>query len=115
MRLLVAAIAVSVLYFPHDLSPCNVREVNAGEQQPRLQLGLLPHDYLSADWNAPVEIGDVGIDQPKATGRDGGADRIRPVGAMDAIDGGAEIHCAGAERIARSAGHEARQIRLSRD
>src|SRR5258707_14507120 len=81
----------------------------------RLQFWFLPHNNLGADRNAIVEVGHVGIDQPEATGRDRGADRIRPVGAVDAIDGGAEIHRAGAERVAGSAGHEARQIRLTGD
>src|SRR6266404_3541231 len=80
-----------------------------------LQFRLLPHDHLGADRNAIIEVGDVGIDQPEATGRDRGADRIRPVGAVDAIDGGAEIERASAERVAGSAGHKARQIRLADD
>ena len=37
----------------------------------------------------------------------------RLVGAVDAIDGAAEIHGAGAERVAGAAGHEARQIGLA--
>src|SRR5271163_1270560 len=43
------------------------------------------------------------------------ADRLRRVGAVDAIYGGAEIHGACAKRIARSTGHEARQVRLALD
>ena len=43
------------------------------------------------------------------------ADRLRRVGTMDAIDGSTQVHRAGAERIARSAGHETRQIRLALD
>src|SRR5579862_3951721 len=81
----------------------------------RLQLRLLPHDDLGADRDPVIEIGDVGIDQPEAAGRDGGADGVGTVGAVDTIDGGAEIHRARAERVAGSAGHEARQIRLTRD
>src|SRR3984957_3947795 len=81
----------------------------------RLQRRLLPHDHLGADRNATIKVGNVGIDQPEASGRDGGADRIRPVGAVDTIDGGPEIHRAGAERVAGSAGHEARQIGLALD
>src|SRR5260370_40824621 len=55
------------------------------------------------------------MDQPEATGRVRGADRIWPVGAEDEIDGGAAIHRAGAERVTGSASHEARQIRLAGD
>ena len=42
-------------------------------------------------------------------------DRRRLVGAVNAIDGRTEIHRARAQRIARPAGHEARQIRLALD
>src|SRR5882672_4807523 len=72
----------------------------------RLQFRLLPHDHLGADRDTLIEVGDVGVDQPEATGGDGGADGVRSVGAVAAIDGGAEIHRTGAERIAGSAGHE---------
>src|ERR1700675_4063841 len=85
------------------------------EQSPGLQCRFLPHDDLGADRNAIVEIGDVGIDQPEAAGGDLGADRIRPVGAVDAVDGGAEIHRARPQRIARPPGYEARQIGVRGD
>src|SRR5712672_2040262 len=84
-------------------------------QSPRLQFRLLPHDNLGADRNTLIEVGHVGVDQPETAGRDGGADRIRPIGAVDTIDGGAEVKRAGAERISGAAGHEARQIGLARD
>src|SRR5436190_19174431 len=61
------------------------------EQAPPLQFRLLPDNHLGADRNALVEVGDVGVDQPEAAGRDGGADGVGPVGAVNAIDGGAEI------------------------
>src|SRR6266700_3758787 len=86
-----------------------------GRQWLPLQFGLLPHDDLGADGYAIVEIAHVGVDEAEAAGGDLGADRIRPVGAVDAVDGGAEIHRACAERIAGPAGHEARQVRLARD
>ena len=60
-------------------------------------------------------VDHVGIDQPEAAGRDASADRLRLIGAVDAVDRGAEIKRAGAERVARAAGHEARQIGLARD
>src|SRR5437899_961366 len=72
-----------------------------------LQLGLLPDDDLGANRHAVIEIGDVGVDQTEAAGGDGGADRVRTIGAVDAIDGCAEIHRARAERIAWAARHEA--------
>ncbi len=44
-----------------------------------------------------------------------GADGLRRVGAVDAIHRAAEIHRAGTERIAGTAGHLTRQIGLARD
>src|SRR6202165_4439530 len=81
------------------LSPVMGKNGSAVRQPPRLQFRLLPHDDLGADRDALIEIGHVDIDQPEATGRHGGADRIRPVGTVDAIDGGAEVERAGAERV----------------
>src|SRR6516165_10119422 len=89
-----------------------------GEYQNRtttLQFRLLPHDHLGPHRHAIVEVGHVGIDQPETAGRYLGPDRIRPVGAVDAVDGGAEIHGARAEWITGSARHEAWQIRLALD
>src|ERR1700737_769773 len=96
---------------PHSTSPRRAGRFRV----PWSQFRVLPHDDLGGGRDTLIEIGDVGIDQPEATGRDGGADRIRPVGAVDAIDGGAEVERAGAERVAGAAGHEARQIGLARD
>src|SRR5689334_14864077 len=72
------------------------------------QLGLLPDDDLGANRHAVIEVGDVGVDEAEAAGGDGGADRVRTVGAVDAIDRGAEIHGARAERVAGATGHEGR-------
>src|SRR5262249_7873620 len=44
-----------------------------------------------------------------------GADGVGAIGAVDAVNRGAEIHRARAERVARAAGHETRQIGLARD
>src|SRR5258708_15286459 len=87
----------------------------SAKMERRLQFRLLPDDDLGADRHALIEVGDIGIDQPEAARGDRGADGIGPVGAVDAVDGDAEIHRARAERIAGSASHEARQIRLARD
>src|ERR1700756_317545 len=80
-----------------------------------LQLRLLPYDYLGSDGDPIVEIGDVVVHKAEAAGGHLGADRVGAVGAVDAVDGGSEIHGAGAERIAGAAGHEARQIGLALD
>src|SRR6266852_4497349 len=61
----------------------------------QLQFRLLPHDHLGTDRDALIEVGHVGVDQPEAAGGDRGADSVRPVGAVDAIDGAAEIHRTG--------------------
>src|SRR5208337_877087 len=81
----------------------------------RSERDRLPDDDLRSDRHAAIEIGDVIVDEAEAAGRDGVADRLRLVGAMDAIDGLAEIERARAHRVARAAGHEARQIGLALD
>src|SRR6185437_15120241 len=72
--------------------------------------GHRQHDHPGADVDAGIEIGDVLIGEADAAGRDMRADRLRRVGAVNAIDGAAEIHRARAERVAGAAGHVARQI-----
>src|ERR1700761_38972 len=62
-----------------------------------LEFRLLPDDHFGPDRNAIVEIGDVIVDETEAARGHLGADRVRTVGAVDAIDRGAEIHGAGAE------------------
>src|SRR5919106_3482802 len=79
----------------------------------RSDFRTLPDDDLGADRNAFVEIGHVGIGQTEAARRHRGADGLRLVGAMNAVDRAAEIQRARAERIAGSAGHPARQIGLA--
>src|SRR4029077_4139638 len=81
----------------------------------RLQFWLLPDDDLGADRNALVKVGNVGVDQPETARRHSRTDGVGPVGAVNAIHGGAEIHCPRPERVAGSAGHEARQIGLALD
>src|SRR3984893_3923030 len=66
----------------------------------RSQRRLLLDDHLGAHRNPVVEIDNVGVYQPEATGRDRTADRLRLVGAVDTIDGVPEIERARAERIA---------------
>src|SRR6266436_7702299 len=62
------------------------------------------HDHLGADLDPRIEIGDVLIGETDATGRNLGADGLRRVGAVDAVDRAAEIHRASAARIAGAAG-----------
>src|ERR1041385_1343138 len=75
----------------------------------------LPDHDRGADRNALVEIAHVGVGQTEAAGRHRGADGLRLIGAVDSIHRVAEIECARAERIARTPGHPARQIRLALD
>src|SRR5258708_33905487 len=60
----------------------------SAKMERRLQFGLLPDDDLGADRHALIEVGDIGIDQPEAAGGHRGADRVGPVGAVDAVDRG---------------------------
>src|SRR5664279_553242 len=76
---------------------------------------LRQHHDPGADLDAAEQVGDVFIGQADAAAGDKFADRRGIVGAMNAIFAGAEIHRAGAERIAGAARHKARQIRLARD
>src|SRR5439155_14790259 len=73
------------------------------------------HHHAGADLDAIEQVGDVLVQHADATGGYELADRRGLVGAVDAVDGRAEIHRAGAERIAGAAGHEARQIGLALD
>src|SRR3954453_1033276 len=121
--MIAAAATATATASPIRRPPRNVRSIfkltkfggngRLKETAPRLQFRLLPDNDLGTDRNALVEVGDVGVDQPEAAGRDLGADGVGPVGAVDAIDGGAEIHGPRAQRIAGPAGHEARQIGLA--
>src|SRR5579864_6595292 len=108
---------------PMSRPPRNVRMINLSPmsetQQSRqkrgLQLRLLPHHDLGAHGHSVIEVGDIGVDEAEAARRHFRADRIRAVGAMNAIDRGAEIHRPRAERVTRTACHEARQIGLALD
>src|SRR5204863_5856190 len=81
----------------------------------RSDFGALTNHNLGADRYAFVQVDDVIVDQPETARRDGAADRLRLVGAVNAVDGAAEIERAGAERVAGTAGHEARQVGLAGD
>src|SRR5262249_39528726 len=81
----------------------------------KTEMQLLLHDHLGADRHAVVEIDDLFVHQPEAARRYRMSDRLGRVGAVNAIDRLAEIERAGAERIAGTAGHPARQIRLPFD
>src|SRR5205823_3982464 len=68
------------------------------------------HDHAGPDLDAGVEVRDVLVGQPDAARRYEGADGRGLVGAMDAVERLAQVERAGAERVAGTAGHEARQI-----
>src|SRR4029078_6959135 len=61
------------------------------------------------------QVRDVLVEHADAARGDELADRRGLVGAVNAIDGRAEIHRPRAERIAGATGHEARQIGLTLD
>src|SRR5712692_6870852 len=79
--------------------------LNPGYTTPSAQ-----HYDLGADLDASVEIDHVVIRHAETSRRRRGADRLRLVRAVDAVERGAEIHGARAERIFVSAFHVARQI-----
>ena len=66
------------------------------------------HDDLGTDIYAVVEIGDVVINEAKATRGDGVADCFRRIGAVNAVNRVAEIHGSRPEWIARASGHKTR-------
>ncbi len=66
-------------------------------------------DHLRADRHALVEVRDIRIDETEATRRHRTANRMRLVGAVNAIDRAPEVKRACAHGIARSARHESRQ------
>ena len=76
---------------------------------------LRQHHDLGADVDAAEQIGDVFIGQANAAAGNELADRRGIVGAVNAVVAGAQIHRARAQRIAGTARHEAREIRLARD
>src|SRR3954451_21168680 len=92
---------------PPREKPC-LLNFNEASAPSCLQFGLLPDDDFGADGHALVKVSNIGVDQPEAAGGNGSADRVGPIGAVNAIHGGAEIHCPSPERVAGTTGHEAR-------
>src|ERR1044072_6429110 len=80
-----------------------------------LERRRLADDDPGSHRDALVQIDQFRIGQAEAARRNRAADRVRLVRAMDAIDGAADVERARAHRIARAAGHEARQVGLARD
>src|SRR6185437_926744 len=73
------------------------------------------HHNARSDLYAIEQVLDILIEHADAARRDEVSDRRWLVGAVNAIDGRAEIHRASAKRVARAAGHEARQVGLTFD
>src|SRR2546423_4612999 len=71
---------------------------------------LSHHDHRRSDRDAIVEVHDVLIGHPEAARGHRLADGLRLVRAVDAVERGAEIHSARAERVVETAGHVARQV-----
>jgi hypothetical protein len=53
---------------------------------------ILSHDHLGADIDPVIQIDHIIVDKTKAARRDGLSYCLRGIGAVDAIDGIAEIH-----------------------
>src|ERR1700688_5064245 len=73
------------------------------------------YDYFCANSNPGIEISDVLVGQANAAGRNPRSNRFRSIGVVNAIHGSAKIHGVSAKRIAGTAGHLPREIRLTRD
>jgi hypothetical protein len=67
----------------------------------------VPDDHLRPDRHAIEKIDHVPIGESKASRRNGMADGFRLIGAVYAVDGGAEIKRAGTHRIPWAASHAA--------
>src|SRR5690606_26872370 len=78
--------------------------------RPFIRLWNSDDDDLGADLHALIKVDDVLIAHPEAAGRNGLADRVRLVRAVNAIEAVAEIKRARAERIVGAACHVARQV-----
>src|SRR5579883_52633 len=100
---------------PASAASAKAKRRRLGPMAISLKARRLLDDDAGSDRHAVVKIDDVVVDQAEAARRDGVADRLRLIGAVDAIDGLAKVERPRAERIAWPAGHEARQVRLALD
>ena len=73
------------------------------------------YDHFRSDRHAAVKVDDIRIGETEAAGRHGVPDRLRLVGAVNAIFRMPDVERAGTQRIAGPSGHEAGQIRLPFD
>src|SRR3984893_9529977 len=78
-------------------------------------LGCGQHDHLGADLHTAIEVHHVVVDHPDAARCRAPADAPRRIGAVNAIEGTAEIQGTRPERIAFAARREARQVRRALD
>src|SRR5262245_8826913 len=99
----------------HDLISLVYAQKWSPTGRPPLELGGLTHDDPGADRHPVVEVDHVVVHQPETARRHGVPDRLRLVGAVDAVDRAAEIQRARAQRIAGTASHEAGEVGLARD
>src|ERR1700730_5385117 len=100
-------------------SPANPGEPLSSEEGTKAAggalLGCRQHDHLGADLHTAIEVDHVVVDHTDAARCRAAADAPRRIGAMNAIEGAAEIQGARTERIAFAARREARQIRRALD
>src|SRR6266481_7220341 len=76
----------------------------------RYGFGLVLHHHRGTDGHAAIEIGHVLIGHAEAAGGNRLSDRLRLVGAVNAIERRTEIERTGAKRIVDTALHMTRQI-----
>src|SRR5207249_11910941 len=91
------------------------RSVDAVDGGSGVAAAYRQHHDLRTDVSPVIEIDHILVEQADAARGHEAADGFGRVGAVNAIDGVAEIHRARAEGIARAARHEARQIGLALD
>src|SRR5215475_592486 len=76
---------------------------------------LMLHHNLRSYRHAAIEVYHIVIDESEAARRHRLSDRLRRIGTVNTVNSRADVHRTRTERIARAAGHPARQIRLACD
>src|SRR5215475_13832697 len=76
---------------------------------------LMLHHNLRSYRHAAIEVYHIVIDESEAARRHSLSDRLRRIGTVNTVNSRADVHRTRTERIARAAGHPARQIRLACD
>ena len=76
---------------------------------------VLSYNDARAYRHPRVKIDYVVVNQAEAARWNSVANGLRRIRAVNAVDGSSKVHCTSTQWIARSAGHESRQIGLPRN